>query len=99
MGKGREINIQENAARRIAETAWFIESNYSEKSAKQFVDDVFAFLEKIARPEVTFRPCNFKPWKDLDYKCVSFRKKYVIAYLEFEDEILICDFSHSAYLK
>ena len=30
--------------------------------------------------------------KDLDYRCVPYKKKYVVAYLSQEKEIVICDF-------
>ncbi len=95
----RKVVIQENAVRRIAETAWHIESNFSALSAKKFIDEIFIVLNKISAPEVTYHPCTYRPWQELGYKCVSFRKKYLIAYLEFESEIIICDFSHAALLK
>ncbi len=31
-------------------------------------------------------------WKDLSYRCVLYKKKYIVAYLSQEKEIVICDF-------
>ena len=99
MGEGRKITIQQNAVSKIAEAAWYIESNFSSVYAKKFIDDVFSSFDKLARPEVSYAQCSFKPWNDLGYKCYTFRKKYSIAYLEFSDEVVICDFGQQALLK
>lgn len=31
--------------------------------------------------------------KEEGYRCANFRKKYVVAYLDTEDEVIICDFA------
>lgn len=38
-------------------------------------------------------------WKELQYRCVSYKKKYVIVYLNLQKEIVICDFVAAKLLK
>ena len=75
MGDKRKISIQDDAIKKIAATAFYIESELSEIAAKKFVDDALAFLEKIANPVVSYHPCTYKPWQELGYKCILFKKK------------------------
>lgn len=91
MGK-RKVSILELAATALAEIALFIESEGLPETAKKFVDDAFLFFVKLSDERIEHKPCTYKRWKDLDYRCVSFRKKYVVAYLSQEKEIIICDF-------
>ncbi len=91
MGK-RKISILEPAATAVAEVAWFIENKGMPQTAKKFVDDIFSFFKKLSDERVVHKTCRYKQWKDLDYRCVPYKKKYVVAYLSQEEEIIICDF-------
>ena len=91
MGK-RKVSILEPAATAVAEIALFIESEGLPQTAKKFVDDAFLFFEKLSDERIEHKPCSYKRWKYLDYRCVPYKKKYVVAYLSQEKEIVICDF-------
>jgi hypothetical protein len=98
MGK-RKISILDSAARSVAEVSFFIEVKGLPKTAKKFVDDAFAFFEKISEDKILHQPCKYSRWKQLDYRCINFKSKYVVAYLSLEKEIIICDFVSSKLLK
>jgi plasmid stabilization system protein ParE len=98
MGK-RKVSILEPAATAVAEIAWFIENKGLPQTAKKFVDNVFIFFDKLADERIEHKPCIYRNWKDLGYRCVPYKKKYIIAYLTQEKEIVICDFVSSKLLK
>ena len=98
MGK-RKITILEPAATAVAEIAWFIENKGLPSTAKQFVNDAFDFLEKLSDQRIDYRPCSYAKWKGLDYRCITYKKKYVIAYASYPTEIVICDFVSSKLVQ
>ena len=98
MGK-RKVTILEPAAIAVAEVSFFIESKGMPQTAKKFVNEVFKFFEKLSDDIIEYRRCNYKKWKDLNYRCLSYKKKYVIAFLSLEKEVIICDFVPSKLLK
>ncbi len=98
MGK-RKVTILEPSAISVAEIAFFIESKGMPQTAKKFVRDVFAFFEKLSDDIIEYRPCTYLQWKALKYHCINYKKKYVIAYLSQEKEIIICDFVSAKLLK
>lgn len=98
MGK-RKVSILEPAADAVADIALFIEGKGMPETAKKFVDEAFEFFEKLSDERIEHKPCNYNNlWKYLDYRCVSY-KKYVVAYLSQQYEIIICDFVASKLLK
>jgi hypothetical protein len=98
MGK-RKVSILEPEATAVAEIAFFIESKGLPQTAKKFVKEAFEFFEKISDETIEHKPCKYHQWKNLNYRCVPYRKKYVIAYLSQEKEIVICDFVSVKLLK
>jgi len=98
MGK-RKITILETAVTAVAEIALFIEGNGMPQTAKKFVDDAFLFFEKISNEAIEYKPCSYNTWKNLGYRCVTYKKKYVVAYLSQEKEIVICDFVSAKLIK
>ncbi len=98
MGK-RKVSILEPASTSVAEIALFIESKGLPQTAKKFVDEVFTFFEQLSDDRITHRPCAYHTWKWLDYRCTTFKKKYVVAYLSQPKEIVICDFVSAKILK
>jgi plasmid stabilization system protein ParE len=98
MGK-RKVSILEPAADAVADIALFIEGKGMPKTAKKFVDKAFEFFETLSDERIEHKPCNYNNlWKYLDYRCVTY-KKYVVAYLSQQNEIIICDFVASKLLK
>lgn len=98
MGK-RKVSILEPASTAVAEVAWFIESKGLPQTAKKFVIDAFIFFDTLSDERIVHKPCSYKKWKDLDYRCVPYKKKYVIAYLSQQKEVVICDFVAAKLLK
>jgi hypothetical protein len=98
MGK-RKISILETAATAVAEIAWFIESKGLPHTARKFLDETFNYFEKLSDERIEHKPCTYPTWKSLGYRCVPYRKKYVIAYLSLQKEIVICDFVSAKLLK
>ena len=97
MGK-RKINIFEPAATSVAEIAWFIEHKGLPQTTKKFVDEMFRFFETLSDDRIMHKPCTYSNWKQLNYRCVSY-KKYVIAYLYLQKEIVICEIAPAKMLK
>ncbi len=97
MGK-REVTILDNAVTSIAEISYFIEGKGMPLTAKKFVDDAFTFFEKLSDSKIIHKPCSYTKWNLLGYRCVNYKKKYVIAYIATDEEIVICDFVSSKLL-
>ena len=98
MGK-RKVSILEPAATAVAEIAWFIECKGLPRTAKKFVIDAFDFFYKLSDERLEHKSCTYEKWKTLDYRCVSYKKKYVVAYLAQQKEIVICDFVAAKLLR
>ncbi|MCW3106950.1 MAG: ParE toxin of type toxin-antitoxin system, parDE [Segetibacter sp.] len=98
MGK-RKVSILEPAATAVAEIAFFIESKGLPATAKKFVDEAFAFFDELSDDRIERMRCRNRVWKRLGYKCITYKKKYVIAFLSLENEIVICDFVASKLLR
>ena len=62
-------------------------------TAKKFVDECFTFFEKLGNSKIKHKPCSFEIWNVQGFRCANFRKKYVVAYLDTDDEVVICDFA------
>ena len=91
MGK-RRVSILDPAAISVAEIAFFIESNGLPQTAKRFIADAFMFFGKLSDDRIEHSLCTYEAWKKLDYRCVPYKKKYVVAYLSLPGEIIICEF-------
>ena len=98
MGK-RKVTILEPAVTAVAEIAFFIESKGLPQTAKKFVKEAFIFFEKLSDNIIEYRHCTYNRWKQLNYHCVTYKKKYVVAFLSQEKEIVICDFASVKLLK
>lgn len=98
MGK-RKVRILENVAVSVAEIAFFIESKGMPDTAKKFVDEAFEFFETISIDAADHRLCSYKRWQVLGYRCINYKKKYVVAYLNLISEVIICDFVPVKLLK
>lgn len=95
----RKVSILETAATAVAEIAWFIESKGLPLTAKRFVTEAFDFFSKLADDRIEHKPCTYRNWQSLGYRCVPYKKKYIIAYISQVKEIVICDFVPAALLK
>jgi hypothetical protein len=91
----REVIVLEAATISIAEISWFIERRGLPQTAKRFADECHDFLKKLSNCELLHKPCFYKKWYELGYRCATFKKKYTIAYSSHENEILIREFVSS----
>ena len=51
-----------------------------------------SILDHAVEERLIHRPCKNPTWKALNLRCVNFRKKYVVSYLDNNTEIVICEF-------
>ena len=98
MGK-RKVTILEPAIEEVARIALYIEGEGLPKTAKRFVDDAFAFFESLSDERIIHRLCKHPAWKGMGLRCINFRKKYIVSYLDNTDEIVICEFALQKLLK
>ncbi|MGF7079342.1 hypothetical protein [Mucilaginibacter sp. UYCu711] len=88
----RKVAIKESAAESIAGISWYLESEGLLATAEKFADDAYDFLSKLGDNRKGYRPCR-DPERDLlGYKCIPYRKKYTIVFIELDTEIIVCEF-------
>ena len=95
----RKVTILDPATEEVARIALYIEAKGLPDTAKKFVNEAFEFFDTLSDERKLHHPCKYLPWALLNYRCVHFRKKYVIAYLDNTDEIIICDFTLQKLLQ
>jgi len=98
MGK-RKVTILEPAVEEVARIAYYIEGEGLAETAKQFVADAFDFFEQLSDESFVHRPCKHLAWQQLKFRCANFRKKYIVAYLNNSNEIVVCEFGLQKLLK
>ncbi len=94
----REVSVLETAATALADISFFIVSKGMPATAKKFVDEAIDFSETLADTKIEHRKCIYKRWKTLGYNCITY-KKFVVAFISTETEIIICDFVPSKLLS
>ena len=88
----RKISIRHSVADNISSIAWFIESKGMVKTAEKFVDAIYDFLEKLADDRKSYALCRNEVRRVLGYKCITYRKKYTIVFIETDTEIIVSEF-------
>ncbi len=91
MGR-RQITIKESVAESIAEIAWYIESKGLVLTAEVFTDEVYDFILKLSDFRRSQAICRDPSRASLGFKCIPFKKKYTIVFLETAEEIIVCEF-------
>jgi plasmid stabilization system protein ParE len=88
----RKVIIRRSAAESIASIAWYLESEGLLATAEKFSDDLYDFINKLGDSRKGYRVCR-DPERDLlGYKCIPYKKKYTIVFIELDAEIIICEF-------
>ena len=60
--------------------------------AEKFTDEAYNFIQKLGDSRKGYRICR-DPIRDaLGYKCIPYKKKYTIVFVELDSEIIICEF-------
>lgn len=94
MGR-RKIIVKQTAADNIAAIAWFIESKGMLATADKFADDVYDYFIKISDTRKSYSLCREPQRSLLGYKCIPYKKKYTVVFVETKSEIIICEFISS----
>jgi len=89
---GREVTVKETVADSIAEIAWYIESKGLVATAEKFADEVYDFFIKLSDSRRVHAICRDPGRALLGYKCISYKKKYTIVFLETGQELIVCEF-------
>jgi hypothetical protein len=97
MGK-RKVVIKKSVAESIAEISWFIESKGLVATAEKYADDIYDFILDLADTKESFPICRDPKKSIYGYKCVSFRKKYTIIFIETQTEIIVSELIPSKLL-
>jgi hypothetical protein len=88
----REVIIKESVAHSIAEIAWYIESKGLVAGAEKFSDDAYDFFLKLADSRRSHAICKDPNRALIGYRCIPYKRKYTIVFLESDDELIICEF-------
>lgn len=91
----RKVIVKQTAADNIAAISWFIESKGMVATANKFTDDVYDFFIEIADNLASHSTCRDSNRAILGYKCISFKRKYTVVFIESEHELIICEFISS----
>jgi plasmid stabilization system protein ParE len=94
MGR-RKIIVKQTAADSIAAIAWFIESTGLIATADKFTDDVYDYISRLADERKSYTICREPDRAALGYKCIPYKKRYTIIFIELEKELIICEFISS----
>jgi hypothetical protein len=91
----RKVVVKETAAENIAAIAWFIESKGLIATADKFTDNLYDYFLKLADDRKSYAICREPERATLGYKCIPYKKKYTIVFIESEEELIICEFISS----
>src|SRR6267378_4277976 len=91
----RKIVVKQSVAESIAAIAWFIESKGMIATAEKFSNQVYDYFNKPGNTTKSYALCRDPQRSTLKYKCVPYKKKYTIVFIESETELIICEFISS----
>lgn len=84
--------VRPEAAQSIAAIAWYIESKGMLATAEKFSDEVYDYFLKLADTRKTYKICREPVRSSLGYKCVPYKKKYTVVFIETKNELIVCEF-------
>lgn len=96
---GRKIKVKQTAAENIAAISWYIESRGMLATAEKFADDVYDYFLQLADSRKSYAICREPARAALGYKCIPYKKKYTIVFIESIDELIICEFISSKLIR
>ncbi len=94
MGR-RKVIVTQTAADNIAAIAWFIESKGLIATADKFTDALYDTLIKLGNEIKSYPICREPERAALGYKCIPYKKKFTIVFIESDKELIICEFISS----
>lgn len=95
----RKVVVKQSAAENIAAIAWYIESRGMLATAEKFADDIYDYFLKLADSRKSYTVCREPARASLGYKCISYKRKYTIVFIESDKEIIVCEFISSKTLN
>ena len=91
----RKVIVRHGAAERIAAISWYIESLGLVETAEKFADDVYDYFIKMGDKRKSYPLCKEANRALLGYKCIPYKKKFTIVFIESERQLIICEFIYS----
>ena len=91
----RKVTIKQSVADSIAAIAWYIESKGMLATAEKFTDAVYDHFLQLADITKSYPVCREPTRAVFGYKCLPYKKKYTIVFIESEEELIICEFISS----
>jgi hypothetical protein len=88
----RKVAIRESVAESIAGISWYLESEGLLATAEKFSDDAYDFIAKLGDIHKGYRVCRDPERALIGYKCIPYKKKYTIVFIELETEIIVSEF-------
>jgi hypothetical protein len=88
----RKVIVTQSAADGIAAIAWFIESKGLVVTAEKFSDDAYDFLISLSDTKKSYPVCREPGRAAMGYKCVPYKKKYTVVFIETNTELVVCEF-------
>jgi plasmid stabilization system protein ParE len=88
----RKVVIRQSAAESIAAVSWYLESEGLLATAEKFSDEAYDFIDKLGDSRKGYRTCRDSERNLMGYKCIPYKKKYTIVFIELDAEIIICEF-------
>lgn len=98
MGR-RKVVVKQSASESIAAIAWYIESQGMVATAEKFADNIYDYYLKFADRRRSFPVCREPERASFGYKCIPYKKKYTIVFIESETELIICEFIPSKLIR
>ena len=91
----RKVRVRQSAADNIAAIAWHIESKGMLATAEKFSNSIYDYFLSLADDVKSYPICREPARASFGYKCVPYKKKYTIVFIESETELVICEFISS----
>jgi hypothetical protein len=91
----RKVIVKQAAADNIAAIAWFIESKGLLATADKFTDDAYDYFIRMGDTRKSYPVCREPVRAAIGYKCIPYKKKYTIVFIESATELIICEFISS----
>ena len=91
----RKVVVKPGVAENIAAIAWYIEAKGMLATANKFTDNVYDYFLRLADSRKSYAICREPVRAALGYKCIPYRKKYTIVFIESDIQLIICEFISS----
>src|ERR1017187_2031447 len=95
----RKVIIKQTAADNIAAIAWYIESKGMIVTADKFADNVYDYFIKFADARKSYPVCREPQQAIIGFKCIPYKEKYTIVFIETDPEIIICEFISTKWIR